>query len=251
MRAVRGGNRAEVSSVARNLEEIRERMSRAAERSGRRLEDVTLVGVTKTLPIERIRQAIEAGVTHLGENRVQEADSKFAMPGGPDDADKIGREGITLHMIGGLQRNKARRAVELFDWVQSVDRVELAVALDRAASEIGAEKVPVLIEVNTTGEAAKSGVSPAELPRLADALGGCKMLRGMGLMTVARINADETELRQTFGALRKLLEGLKASHAGAGDWKHLSMGMSDDYGIAIEDGSTMVRLGRALFGERA
>ncbi|MEO5951107.1 MAG: YggS family pyridoxal phosphate-dependent enzyme [Chloroflexia bacterium] len=240
-----------MSSVARNLEEIRERMSRAAERSGRSLEDVTLVGVTKTLPIERIREAIEAGVTHLGENRVQEADSKFASAGGPDDVDKIGRDGITLHMIGGLQRNKARRAVELFDWVQSVDRVELAMSLDKAASEIGMSALPVLIEVNTTGEPAKSGVMPAELPRLADALGECKVLRGMGLMTVARINADETELRQTFGGLKRLLEGLKASHSGAGEWKHLSMGMSDDYEIAIEEGSTMVRLGRAVFGERA
>jgi pyridoxal phosphate enzyme (YggS family) len=251
MRAVRGGNRAKVSSIADNLEAIRERMSRAAERSGRRLEDVTLVAVTKTLPVERIKEAIEVGVTHLGENRVQEADRKFTPEDGPNSADKIGHGGITLHMIGALQRNKARRAVELFDWVQSVDRIELIMSLEKAASEQGTGILPVLLEVNTTGEPAKSGVTPAELPRLADALGECKFLRGMGLMTVARMGADETELRRTFGGLKRMLEELRESHIRVGEWKHLSMGMSDDYEMAIEEGSTMVRLGRAVFGERA
>lgn len=239
-----------MSTVADNLEAIREKMARAAERSGRALDDVTLLAVTKTLPVERVREAIAAGVTHLGENRVQEADSKYLSDGGLDTAEKIARRKITLHMIGALQRNKARRAVELFDWVQSVDRIELLMGLNKAASDSGIELLPVLIEVNTTGEPAKSGVMTAELPKLVDALGECKSLLGKGLMTVARMGADKTELRRTFSGMRTMLEGLKSSHADAGEWEHLSMGMSDDYELAIEEGSTMVRLGRAVFGSR-
>jgi pyridoxal phosphate enzyme (YggS family) len=228
---------------------VRERMARAAERSGRGSGAVTLVVVTKTVPVERIRLVVEAGVGHLGENRVQEAEAKFGLRAGAAGA-RVARQGLTLHMIGTLQRNKARRAVELFDWVQSVDRVELLPVLDRTASERGGGPLQVLLEVNTTGEPAKSGVEPATLPRLADALAKCAHLRGMGLMTVGRLGAAEAELRQTFGGLRRLLEGLKATHAEVGEWKHLSMGMSDDYEIGIEEGSTMVRLGRAVFGGR-
>ena len=231
---------------------VRERMARAAERSGRALSDVTLVAVTKTIVVDRIRAAIEAGAVHVGENRVQEAEAKFeeCVVAGID-TDKVSREGITLHMIGGLQRNKARRAAELFDWIQSVDRVELLGALEKARAEGGkSQPLPVLLEVNTTGEEAKSGITPAELPRLADALAGCPHLRGMGLMTIARFGADEKELRSTFASLRRLLDALKESHPGEGDWKHLSMGMSDDYECAIEEGATMVRLGRAIFGAR-
>ncbi len=238
-----------MASVADNLEDIRDRIARAAETAGREPQDVTLVAVTKTVPVERIRPAVEAGVTHLGENRVQEAELKFAARG-LKDASMVSRKGIILHMIGALQRNKARRAVELFDWVQSVDRVELMAALDRDACERGGDVLPVLLEVNMTGEEAKSGVAPEELPRLADALADHGCLRAMGLMTVARLGADEEELRRTFGGLRRMLEGLRKTHAGVGEWKHLSMGMTDDYEIAIEEGSTMVRLGRAVFGER-
>ena len=235
------------------LDLVRERMARAAERSGRALSDVTLVAVTKTVEVGRIRAAIEAGAVHLGENRVQEAEAKFEEAGAAGiDKDKVSREGITLHMIGGLQRNKARRAAELFDWVQSVDRVELLDTLEKARADGGNSRpLPVLLEVNTTGEEAKSGITPAELPRLADALANCPHLRGMGLMTIARLGADEKELRGTFASLRRLLDALKKSHPVEGDWKHLSMGMSDDYECAIEEGATMVRLGRAIFGARA
>ncbi len=235
------------------LDLVRERMARAAERSGRALSDVTLVAVTKTIGVEGIKAAIEAGAVDLGENRVQEAEAKFEEAGVVGiDTDKVSRVGITLHMIGGLQRNKARRAVELFDWIQSVDRAELLSALEKAKVERGiSEPLPVLLEVNTTGEDAKSGIAPAELPRLADALANCPHLRGMGLMTIARLGADERELRGTFASLRRLLDALKESHPGEGHWKHLSMGMSDDYECAIEEGATMVRLGRAIFGARA
>ncbi|HST05598.1 MAG TPA: YggS family pyridoxal phosphate-dependent enzyme [Chloroflexia bacterium] len=236
------------------LDEIRERIAMAAGRSGRTSDAVTLVVVTKTIPVDRIEAVIEAGAVNLGENRVQEAEAKFEesnAQGTNIDTDKISRAGITLHMIGGLQRNKARRAVGLFDWIQSVDRPELLAALESAGAEQEiTEPFPVLLEVNMTGEAAKSGITPAELPGLADALATCPHLRGMGLMTVARLGADEKELRSTFAGLRHLLDMLKTEHPHAGDWKHLSMGMSDDYEYAIEEGATIVRLGRAIFGPR-
>lgn len=225
-------------------------MARAAERTGRQGSDVSLVAVTKAVPVERIREAIAAGVTHLGENRVQEAQAKYAPRGMPlADSERVSREGITLHMIGSLQRNKARDASAFFDYVHSVDRPELAAALDRAAGEEApARPLSVLVQVNLTGEATKSGIPAEELPRLAVALAGCAHLKGVGLMTIARMGADEKELRRTFSTLRGLLDSLRDIHGT--DWQHLSMGMSDDYEIAIEEGATMVRLGRALFGVR-
>jgi pyridoxal phosphate enzyme (YggS family) len=226
------------TGVAANLERVSERIARAAERSGRTPSDVTLVAVTKTVSPERVMEAMAAGVTHLGENRVQEAEVKFA-PGGP-----IPRAELTLHMIGTLQRNKARRAAALFDWVQSLDRPELAASLDSAA----VKPLPVLLEVNLTGEPSKSGISPGHLPLLADIVAGCPNLRPLGLMTVARLGAPEAELRRTFATLRDLLGRLRAGYPG--DWRHLSMGMTGDYEIAIEEGATLVRLGRAIFGER-
>jgi pyridoxal phosphate enzyme (YggS family) len=234
-------------TIAENLDTIREKIERAAQRSGRPGSRVTLVAVSKGVPVPRIEEAIAAGETHLGENRVQDAFEKFALRGGPEEG-KIAREGITLHMIGTLQSNKAKRAAALFDWVQSLDRVELAFDLEKAAQARNGDPLPVLVEVNLTGELSKSGVSKEEVPRLLEALAGCPHLRGMGLMTIARQGADEQELRRTFSTLRTLLAGLRGNYPG--DWHHLSMGMSDDYELAIEEGATMVRLGRAIFGER-
>ena len=240
-----------MGTISSNLQSVNERIARAAERSGRSPGDVTLIAVSKSFPVERILEAIEAGVTHFGENRVQEAEAKFLKKWrGLVATRPVPREGITLHMIGSLQRNKANRAASLFDWVHSVDRPELLAALDRAAGSErpGGGPLPVLLQVNLTGEATKSGVLAGDLPRLADALAGCAHLRGMGLMTIARMGAPEAELRRTFGTLRRLLEDLRGTHAG--EWRHLSMGMSDDFEVAVEEGATMVRLGRAVFGER-
>src|SRR3954462_14220329 len=166
----------ERTSIAANLDVVREKIARAAERSGRAADAVTLIAVTKTVDVARIEGAIAAGVTHLAEHRVQEAGSKFAVRG-TQAAEKVSLEGITLHMIGGLQRNKARQAARLFDWVQSVDRAELTEALERTApEERPAERgpLPVLIEVNMTGEENKGGVSPAELPGLLEMAAGCE-----------------------------------------------------------------------------
>jgi len=239
-----------MGAITHNLELVNERIERSAERSGRTAGDVTLIAVTKTVRVERIREARAAGLSHFGENRVQEAQAKYAPRGTSlASTELVSREGVNLHMIGSLQRNKAHHAAALFDYVHSADRPELLSALDRAAQmERPGVPLPVLIEVNVMGEATKSGVSPEGLPAMVDSLAGCGHLRGVGLMTIARLGADEAELRTTFATLRRLLEELRVSHPG--HWQHLSMGMSDDYEIAVEEGATMVRLGRAIFGER-
>lgn len=236
-----------MGDIEANLEGVRERIARAAERSGRTTDAITLIGVTKTIQANRIAEAVGAGLTHLGENRVQEAEAKFG--GLADSAEGVlPREDITLHLIGSLQRNKARRTASLFDVVHSVDRLEIAADLDKWAHERTRRPLPVLLQVNLTEETSKSGVPRQDLSRLADALASCPNLLGIGLMTIARLGADEIELRQTFSTLRRLLEELRQSCPG--EWTHLSMGMSDDYEYAIEEGSTMVRIGRAIFGER-
>ncbi len=243
------GSRMGMDLIIANLDVVRETIARAAERSGRSPDAVTLIAVSKTVQVGRILAAMEAGITNFGENRVQEARAKFAGRGSGLAEGKAPRDGINLHMIGSLQRNKARPAAALFDCVQSVDRIELVDALDKAsAQEREGQPLPVLLEANLTGEPSKSGVSPEKLPALADSLAGCRHLRGVGLMTIARMGANEAELRHTFATTRHMLEDLTQSYPG--DWAHLSMGMSDDYQYAIEEGATMVRLGRAIFGER-
>ncbi len=239
-----------IVDIKHNVIAVRERMKQAAERAGRPVDDVTLVAVTKTQPVESILAVIEVGVTNLGENRIQEAMSKFAaLDSTPAYGELVPRGGITLHLIGNLQRNKAKQAVRYFDCIHSVDRISLLDDLDAAVLyERGGDPLPVLLEVNVTGEANKAGVPVPDLPRLAEALGGCPNLHGVGLMTIARMGAEERELRDTFATLRGLLEDLRSQHPG--EWRHLSMGMSDDFEYAIEEGATMVRVGRALFGER-
>lgn len=233
--------------IAANLRAVKERIAAAAERSGREVGDITLVAVSKTVPAERIMEALEAGATDFGENRVQEAREHFnergvALPG------MVPRDNIRLHMIGSLQRNKARAAASFFDYIHSVDRAELLEVLEKDVREARPGlALPVLLQVNVTGESTKSGITPNELPRLAGMLAGCKHLKGTGLMTIARLGAGEKELRQTFSALRKMLETTRRDYP---EMRHLSMGMTDDFEIAIEEGATMVRIGRAIFGER-
>jgi pyridoxal phosphate enzyme (YggS family) len=237
---------------------MRARMERAAARAGRDPATVTLIAVTKTQPITRIAEAIALGVRDFGENRVQEALAKFAPPGGPaggahspDGEALIPRTGLTLHLIGTLQRNKARRAAVFFDTIQSVDRIDLVADLERHRATDAADRppLPVLIEVNISGEAAKTGAAPADVPALVDALRACPHLAPRGLMTIAAPGLDEAALRRQFAAVRELRDRLQAEHPDVA-WSELSMGMSDDFEAAILEGATMVRLGRALFGER-
>jgi PLP dependent protein len=196
------------------------------------------VAVTKTVPVEMIRRAIDAGMTTFGENRVQEAAAKV---------DAV--EGATWHLVGPLQSNKARRAIALFDVLETVDSVDLARRLDRLASEDQpASRLPVLIQVNIDRDAPKAGFDPDRLEASVEDLLSLDHLEVRGLMTVGRLVTQPEEARPTFRALRELSERLRGHHPALGN--DLSMGMSDDFEVAVEEGATIVRVGRALFGER-
>lgn len=220
---------------------VRQRIETSATRCGREPEDVTLIAVSKTHPPEILRRAIEAGVLDLGENRVQEADAKIT---------EVGRERARWHLIGHLQANKARRAVALFDVVHSLDSASLARRLDRLCAASSREELPVLIQVDLAGEETKSGVDEDELPRMVEAVVACERLRLSGLMTLPPFFEDAELARPYFRRLRELRDAL-ASRGNFGPLRgELSMGMSHDFEVAIEEGATMVRVGTAIFGAR-
>jgi hypothetical protein len=218
-----------VLDIAANIAAVRTRIAAAAARAGRDPADVRLIAVSKTKPVEMIRSAIAAGVRDIGENYVQEAIAKRAAAG----------QGAAWHLIGPLQRNKAGRALETFDLIHTVDSVALGAALARHAGARGG-KARVLVEVNVGGEATKHGVAPDELPELLERLRD-PSLSVEGLMTIPPPGSAETA-RQCFRRLRALRDAARL--------RELSMGMSDDFEIAIEEGATMVRVGRAIFGAR-
>jgi hypothetical protein len=217
---------------------VRAAIATAAARSGRNPGTVRLIGVVKTVPPEAVREAVALGLEELGENRVQEAEGKIAA---------VGRQAARWHMIGHLQRNKAGRAMELFDRVHGVDDLALAGALSKRALALG-RRMPVLAEVNVSGEASKFGVAPAELEPLLAAMAGMPGLALDGLMTVGRPVARPEEARADFARLRGLRD--RAERALGVGLPELSMGMSGDFEVAIEEGATMVRIGTALFGPR-
>ena len=218
--------------IRANLEAVHERVARACERAGRKPDDVLLIAVSKTVEIERIRLAVAAGVQALGENRVQEAKDKVAELGRP----------VPWHLIGSLQTNKARDAVELFDWIHSVDREELARELDRRAHQIP-RRVKVLVQVNVGEEPQKGGVHPTDLKGLLDAMMAFSNLDVRGLMCIPPATETAEASRPWFKRLRDLRD--------AAGLAHCSMGMSGDFEVAIEEGATMVRVGTAIFGPRA
>jgi len=219
-------------------ERVLARIAAACARAGRDPGAVTLVAVSKTVPADALRDAVAAGLTLLGENRVQEAAAK--VPEVP---------GARWHLVGPLQSNKARRALETFDAIQSVDSVGLAERLDRLAGEIRPGRpYPILLEVNVDDDPAKSGFAPAGLALDIEAMGALRSLSVDGLMTIGRQVATPDAARPTFDALRALSERLRREGAPLGP--ALSMGMTDDFEVAVEAGATIVRVGRAIFGER-
>jgi hypothetical protein len=230
---------ATLGSLASNLASLRSRIAAAERRSGREAGSVTLIGVVKTLPAEAISAAVALGLQDLGENRVQEAEGHQRT---------VPRNAARWHMIGHLQRNKAGRAVELFDVVHGVDDAELARALDRRARDSG-RRLPVLLEVNVSGESSKFGVAPDQALALAEAIEPLAGLQLEGLMTVGAPVASPEHARPAFASLRELRDTL-ARRLGR-PLPELSMGMSGDYEVAVEEGATMVRVGTALFGARA
>src|ERR1700730_16173475 len=238
LRAKIASMRVEASSIAANLERLYERVARAAQQAGRSADEITLVAVSKTFGAEAIRAAYEAGLRHFGESRVQEWGSKQ-----PQLTDLE----ATWHLIGHLQSNKARRAVHLFDRADSVDSLALAQKLDSAAADEG-KRLPILIEVRLGDEATKSGVAESDLHSLAEAVVALPHLDLQGLMTIPPFFPEAERLRPYFRNLRELRDRL--SSALARPLPLLSMGMSHDFDVAIEEGSTEIRVGTAIFGER-
>ncbi len=216
--------------IRANLGRVQEAVARACARAGRSPDHVLLIAVSKTMEAERIRLAIEAGVAALGENRVQEAKDKIAVLGHP----------VPWHLIGSLQTNKARDAARLFDWIHSLDRLDLARELSRRA---GDRVLNVLLQVNLGDEPQKGGITPAEVKRLAESVAGLPGLRVRGLMAIPPAAENPEDTRPHFRRLRELRDEL--------GFEHCSMGMSADYEVAIEEGATMVRVGTAIFGPRA
>jgi pyridoxal phosphate enzyme (YggS family) len=230
-------------SISDNIAVVRERISASARRVGRKIEDVTLMAVSKTQPAERIREAYAAGLRVFGENRVQEFAGKREAVGDLDD--------LEWHLIGHLQSNKAAKAVELFRAVDSIDSLKVAEKLDLAAQKIG-RNLDVLIEINVGGEAAKNGVAPnsAALEELLISAARFEGLVFRGLMTVPPFTEDPEDARHHFRKLLALREEIAARKLPAISMERLSMGMSHDFEVAVEEGSTCVRVGTAIFGER-
>lgn len=222
------------SDIESNLTVIRSRIDNAARRSGRSPDEIKLIAVSKMHPVETLRQAMAAGATVFGENKVQEAESKVL---------EIGRDGVEWHLIGHLQSNKARKAVQLFDVIQSVDSVELAERLERICIEVGRDKLSVFAQVDLAGEVTKSGIAESELPSLVAYLKTCQHLQLKGLMLLPPFFDDPDATRPYFKRLREIRDEILPGG-------ELSMGMSHDFEVAIEEGATVVRVGTAIFGER-
>lgn len=225
--------------LAENIAHVRARIAEAAERAGRDPAEITLVAVSKTRPVELVEIAYNLGVTDFGENRVQEALPKIAH---------FHPQGARWHLIGHLQSNKAGKVVEPFACVHSVDSLHLAQILNRHAEEQD-KRLPILLQVNVAGEASKEGMSPGQTTELARQIASLPALQVEGLMTIAPLVSDPEEVRPVFRELRRLRDRLRAE-VSASSWTQLSMGMTDDYGVAIEEGATIVRVGRAIFGQR-
>jgi len=227
------------STIADNYQRIRERIDRAALRSGRRAEEVRLVAVVKTVAAHRINEAVAVGVEILGENYVQEAQEKQDHVKAP----------VQWHMIGHLQSNKSKTSVSLFDVLETVDSQKIISELQRHAHQQG-KMVDVMIQVNLTGESSKSGASADKVPELIEAAAACENLRCVGLMTIPRYFDAPEKVRPEFSALRRLKEQTQRQCPPGVVLEELSMGMSGDFEVAIEEGATLVRIGNALFGPR-
>ena len=225
--------------IGERIEQVKRRIAEAAGRAGRDLDEVELVAVTKTVPVHLIREAVDAGIKFLGENRVQEAKDKIAA---------LSSLSVKWHLIGHLQTNKSKLAIELFDLIHSLDSLKLAASLDRHGASLG-KQVRVLVEVNLEGEPGKSGVLENELPSLLEACQAFTHLAIEGLMAIPPFRENPQEVRPFFRRLRTLRDQSADTYP---DYhlRHISMGMSHDFEVAIEEGATLVRIGTAIFGER-
>ena len=217
-----------------NLAKVKEKIANVARKANRNADEIKLVAVSKTHSAEMINKAIEAGATVFGENKVQEAEGKIA---------EIGREKAEWHLIGHLQSNKARKAVKLFDVIHTLDSVELAEKLERICIEENRASLSVFAQIDLANEATKNGITEADLPQLIEYLQTCKHLKFAGLMIIPPYFEDAEKVRPFFRRLRELRDKILPNGG-------LSMGMSHDFELAIEEGATVIRVGTAIFGER-
>ncbi|HEX9423219.1 MAG TPA: YggS family pyridoxal phosphate-dependent enzyme [Pyrinomonadaceae bacterium] len=228
-------------ALSERFTNVRKRIESAAIRCNRSSDQITLIAISKAHPVEVIRAGLALGIKDLGENRVQEAEGKIH---------EVGRAAARWHLVGHLQANKARRAVKLFDVIHSLDSVALAERLNHLCAAEGREELPVLIQIDLGGEETKTGIDPRQLPRLLVALNDCQHLRLLGLMTLPPYFENPDCARPYFKTLRELRDELQLQGCFGESVGDLSMGMSHDFEIAIEEGATMVRVGTAIFGER-
>jgi len=228
-------------TLGERFADVCDRVEKAARRSNRAPDLIKLIAISKTHPTEVLRAGLQAGITDFGENRVQEAEGKIM---------ELGRGAARWHLVGHLQTNKAGRAVKLFDYIHSLDSVDLAQRLERLCVSEGRTELLVLVQIDLGGEETKTGIDPRELPELLTALKGCQRLRLIGLMTLPPFFENPDCARPYFKTLRELRDELQTQGHFGERVGELSMGMSHDFEIAIEEGATMVRVGTAIFGDR-
>jgi pyridoxal phosphate enzyme (YggS family) len=226
-------------SIEENIKDVWSRIEKAAEKARKGKEDIKLVAVTKTVEPARIKEAINCGIQIIGENRVQEAESKFAQI----------TEKVERHLVGHLQTNKAKKAAELFDFVQSVDSERIAQEISRRACQRG-EVMPVLVEVNTSAEETKFGIEPHQVLPLMESISRLEGIRIKGLMTIGLFSDNPEDTRPCFKKLKAIFDRLKEEGIPNVEMTYLSMGMTSDFEVAIQEGSNMVRVGTGIFGAR-
>lgn len=226
-------------NIEENLKKVHNKVQNACAKVGRNVNEIILIAVTKTVTTDAVQTAIECGVTHIGENRVQEAEKKINTVG----------ERATWHLIGHLQTNKAKKAVQMFDFIQSVDSLNLAKEINKRALQIE-KKMPCLVEVNTSQEESKFGVSPKQTIDFIKEISFLPGIHVQGLMTIGAFLPDPEDVRPCFRMLKSLSDEIKSTGIEGVEMKYLSMGMTNDYEVAIEEGANMIRVGRAIFGER-
>ena len=241
------------SPLAEKLNEVRDRIAGAAAKAGRSPKDVTLIAVTKTAAPEQIREIVQLGVSDLGESRVQVISQRvpqltefLARQRTHGEAGAVPAK-VRWHMIGHLQRNKVKPLLPLVDYIHSIDSLRLAEEIEQHAGKLG-KRVPVLLEVNASEESAKTGVAVGAAVHLAEQIDSMQNVALVGLMTMAPLTDDLEKCRFVFGRTREIFEEMKWHKIGGQNFRHLSMGMSNDYEVAIEEGATMIRIGTSLFG---
>jgi PLP dependent protein len=229
----------EMNYIAQNIQIIKDKIAAVSDSCGRSAGEITLLAITKTFPVDKINQAAEAGLRRFGENRIQEAEQKIPLMD----------PGSEWHLVGHLQTNKARRAAELFNVIQSIDSIKIASRLNQACLEID-KTLSILLQVDLAGEETKYGAPPSEIPGIIEACREFTALRIDGLMTVPPYFPNPEQARPYFSRLRELGERLEMEHSGCLGRRHLSMGMSHDFEEAIREGATILRIGTAIFGIR-